>query len=161
MSEATSKRWPDLIDSCVKCETSKEEVSYCRRGLCVPCERVEFRAGRVKSWPKIGRDKEKHSLAATRYTKDNYWRRKRAELIYKIVSSIGATEASDRLGVEKSDVQDWMNGGEIPSEIIEEVRALRARIVALTRQANSNSREEEIFFNKGCGVRFFDGKVIG
>ena len=161
MSEATSKRWPDLIDACVKCGTSKQDVSYCRRGLCVPCERVEFRAGRVRSWAKIGRDKEKHSLAATQYTKDNYWRRKRADLIYKIVSSIGATEASERLDVDKSDIYGWMNGEEIPPDIIDRVRALRSKILALTRQANSNSREEEIFSNNGPGVRFFDGKIIG
>tara|TARA_R110002020_G_scaffold26270_16_gene84883 strand:+ start:309 stop:677 length:369 start_codon:yes stop_codon:yes gene_type:complete len=122
---------------------------------------VEFKAGRVNSWPKIGRDKKKHSLAATKYTKDNYWRRKRADLIYKIVSSIGATEASDRLGVDKSEIQNWMNGTEIPVEIVGEVRALRSKIITLTRQANSNSREEEIFPNRGSGVRFFDGKIIG
>jgi hypothetical protein len=122
---------------------------------------VEFKAGRVKSWPKIGRDKAKHSLAATQYTKDNYWRRKRADLIYKIVSSIGATEASERLGVEKDTIEKWMNGEDIPVEIVEEVRALKARIIALTRQANSNSREEEIFPNRGNGIRFYDGKIIG
>ena len=54
-----------------------------------------------------------------------------------------------------------MNGGDIPAEVIDEVRSLRDKIVSLTRQANSNSREEEIFSNRGSYTRFFDGKIIG
>jgi len=161
MSKGTSKRWPDLIDGCAKCHVPKGKAAYSRRGLCVSCENVESRAGRVKLWPKIGRDKEKHSLAAMRYTKDNYWRRKRADLIYKVVSSIGSTEAALRLDVSKEDIECWMNGGDIPAEVIDEVRSLRDKIVSLTRQANSNSREEEIFSNRGSYTRFFDGKIIG
>ena len=160
MLNDTGKRWPDLIDGCVKCGTHKNDVSYCRRGLCVPCEKVEAREGRIKNWPKVGRDKEKHSKAAKKYTKDNYWRRKRAKLIYKIVSSIGITETSERLDVKQEQVRHWMNGGEIPQDLMAPVTELRDKLVSLTTQANSNLREEEIFKNHNSHIRIFDGKIF-
>lgn len=160
MSRAKGKRWPDLISSCVKCSSHKDKVAYSRRGLCVSCEKVERRAGRVKSWPKIGRDKEKHSTAATRYTKDNYWRRKRARVIYTVVSSIGITEASERLGVDREEIRNWMNGANIPEDFIERVTDLKDKITTLTTQANSNLREEELFKSRGSHIRIFDGKIF-
>ena len=153
-------RWPDLIEGCARCGADKNLISYARRGLCVPCERGERTAGRIESWPKIERDKEKLARAAARYNKDNYWRRKKAALIYGIVSNIGTTEASSRLEVSKKDIAKWMNGEAIPEELWERVSSLHDTLRRLTKAANSNEREEIIFEDFDLGVRFFNGKIM-
>ena len=159
-SSTTGKRWPDLVDACVKCNKNKDVVSYASRGLCMRCHRIENSCGRLGAWSKIPRNLDKLSRAASQYTKDNYWRRKRAALIYRIVSSIGVTEASERLEVSKEEIGGWMNGEEISPTVLGEVEKLGAKIKKLTTQANSNQREEELFKNFNTGVRFLDGKII-
>jgi len=153
-------RWPDLIKGCVKCSVSKYSSSYGRRGLCVRCNHTETLAERIHSWPIIRRDKQNYIDAASKYTKDNYWRRKKVEVIYQIVSQIGATEASERLEVSKKDIKNWMNGVVIPSEFSERVKKLRDEIYDLTVKAKSECREEEFFNHHPPEVRIFEGKCI-
>ena len=160
VNSSTIARWPDLIDGCVKCDKKKTEVSYGSRGLCMRCHRVEYLAGRLQSWSPIARDKEKFSRAASQYTKDNYWRRKKAESIYTIVTSIGTAEASERLEVSAKEIAKWMNGDPIPEGVEDRVHDLYTTIKRLTREARSNEREETFFKDVDLGVRFLDGKIF-
>ena len=157
---STAARWPDSIDACVKCGKKKTQVSYASRGLCMRCHRVENKAGRLKSWAPIARDKKKFARAASKYTKDNYWRRKRAEVIYTIVTSIGTEEASSRLEVSSKEISKWMNGAPIPDSVEDRVYELHKTIKRLTREAVSNKRDESFFKDVDVGVRFFDGKIL-
>jgi hypothetical protein len=77
-----------------------------------------------------------------------------------VVSSIGITEASERLGVDREEIRNWMNGANIPEDFIERVTDLKDKITTLTTQANSNLREEELFKSRGSHIRIFDGKIF-
>jgi len=153
-------RWPDLLSDCVKCGANKRVASYGRRGLCVGCDRVETLAGRIKQWDPVARDTEKYSKAHAQRTKDNYWRRKRAGDVYKIVSHIGLTEASHRLGATKEDITLWMNGVEAPPEFLERAKNLQAEINSLTVQANSEIREKEFFEYIKSPILMLNGKSL-
>ena len=138
-------RWPDLLDHCVKCGTGQSDSSYGRRGLCTTCDRVETLAGRIKQWEPIGRDVAKYTKSHSKRTKDNYWRRKKAGDVYKIVSQIGVTEASERLGASKKEIGKWMNGKDVPDKFRQKVKKLQKEIKSLTVKANADNREEEFF----------------
>jgi hypothetical protein len=153
-----SHRWPDLLSDCIKCGLNKHVASYGRRGLCVSCDRVETSAGRIKQWEPVGRDVKKYSESHSRRTKDNYWRRKKAGDIYKIVSNIGLTEAASRLGASKEEITLWLNGGEVPVKFLELSKLLQNEIKSLTVQANSETREKEFFEYIKQPTLIFNGK---
>jgi len=153
-------RWPDLLSDCVKCGANKHVASYGRRGLCGSCDRVETAAGRIKQWKAIPRDTEKYVKAHSKRTKDNYWRRKKAGDIYKVVSHIGLTEVSQRLGASKEEITLWMNGKEVPPEFLERAKLLQEEISCLTVQANSEIREKEFFEYIKNPILMLNGKSL-
>ena len=145
MGYTPRSRWPEGIESCIKCDRSYADISYGQRGLCISCVKVETLAGTLGDWDPIVR---------SRYSKRN------KSVLYKTVINIGMTDVARRVGVEKDQVKDWLSGVEIPEVYKAVIDSLHKEIYRLSREADKGKRKEEFFKQFDTGVRYYNGKTI-
>ncbi len=114
-----AKCWPDELSCCVKCNRTKENLTYKLRGLCTTCFRKVKKSGDLRSYPRYQEDRtqdhERREFSA-----------KSSKLVF-CVRNIGLAEVAKCLSVDESEVKLWLQTC-IPDEYVRIVLSIKKAI---------------------------------
>ena len=116
------KPWPRKVDNCLLCETLGDENNYGGRGLCKPCYKYATERDILDKWKPI---------------KDsgiNY-----ANIVQKIASMVGCTEAAAHLEVDRDVFLKWAEEG-LPKSRLERAK-IKEYHKALCKMVRNPDRE--------------------